>query len=159
MPRRKLTDRHVPQPDKKYENDNVGRLITVVMRHGKKTVAERIVYTAMEELERARGGREQAMIALDQALTNVCPAVEVKSRRVGGATYQVPVEVRAVRSRALGVRWLVEEARKRSGVRTMERKLAHELLEASIGRGGAVRRREGAHKAAEANRAFSHFRV
>jgi len=132
----------------------IARFINMVMVSGKKSVAEKIVYGAMDVI----GEKNADSLALvEKALNNVAPAVEVKSRRVGGATYQVPVEVRATRRTALAMRWVIESARKR-GENTMPAKLAGELLEASENRGGAVKKREETHRMAEANKAFSHFR-
>jgi len=132
----------------------IARFINMVMVSGKKSVAEKIVYGAMDVI----GQKNADSLALvEKALNNVAPAVEVKSRRVGGATYQVPVEVRATRRTALAMRWVIESARKR-GENTMPAKLAGELLEASENRGGAVKKREETHRMAEANKAFSHFR-
>jgi small subunit ribosomal protein S7 len=132
----------------------VARFINMVMKSGKKSIAEKIVYGAMDVI----GEKNTDTLALvEKALANVAPAVEVKSRRVGGATYQVPVEVRSSRRTALAMRWVIEFARKR-GENTMPRKLAAELLEASENRGGAVKKREETHRMAEANKAFSHYR-
>jgi small subunit ribosomal protein S7 len=132
----------------------IARFINMVMVSGKKSVAEKIVYGAMDVI----GQKNADSLALvEKALSNVAPAVEVKSRRVGGATYQVPVEVRATRRTALAMRWVIESARKR-GENSMPAKLAGELLEASENRGGAVKKREETHRMAEANKAFSHFR-
>jgi len=128
------------------------------MVSGKKSVAETILYGAIERIaERTSRPADQALQVLQQALDNVKPAVEVKSRRVGGATYQVPVEVRASRRQTLAMRWVIEAARARSE-KSMAMRLAHELLEASENRGAAVRKREDTHRMAEANKAFSHFR-
>jgi len=141
-------------PDPKHGSEMVARFINMVMKSGKKSVAEKIVYGAMEVIG------EKSNSALDlvgKALDNVAPLVEVKSRRVGGATYQVPVEVRASRRAALAMRWLIDAARKRSE-NTMPRKLAGELLDASENRGGAVKKREETHRMAEANKAFAHYR-
>jgi small subunit ribosomal protein S7 len=132
----------------------VARFINMVMKSGKKSIAEKIVYGAMDVI----GEKNADTLGLvEKALANVAPAVEVKSRRVGGATYQVPVEVRSSRRTALAMRWVIEFARKR-GENTMPRKLAAELLEASENRGGAVKKREETHRMAEANKAFSHYR-
>jgi small subunit ribosomal protein S7 len=132
----------------------VARFINMVMKSGKKSIAEKIVYGAMDVI----GQKNADSLALvEKALSNVAPAVEVKSRRVGGATYQVPVEVRSSRRTALAMRWVIDSARKR-GENTMPRKLAAELLEASENRGGAVKKREETHRMAEANKAFSHYR-
>jgi small subunit ribosomal protein S7 len=141
-------------PDPKHGSQLIARFINMVMQSGKKSVAEGIVYGALDQL----GQKNPEPVALvEKALNNVAPAVEVKSRRVGGATYQVPVEVRSSRRTALAMRWTIEAARKR-GENTMPRKLAAELLEASENRGGAVKKREETHRMAEANKAFSHYR-
>ncbi len=141
-------------PDPKHGSQVIARFINMVMQSGKKSVAEKIVYGALDHI----GEKHAEPIALvEKALNNVAPAVEVKSRRVGGATYQVPVEVRSSRRTALAMRWLIDAARKR-GENTMPRKLAAELLEASESRGGAVKKREETHRMAEANKAFSHYR-
>ena len=141
-------------PDPKHGSEVVARFINMVMKSGKKSIAEKIVYGAMDVI----GEKNSDTLALvEKALANVAPAVEVKSRRVGGATYQVPVEVRSSRRTALAMRWLIDSARKR-GENTMPRKLAAELLDASENRGGAVKKREETHRMAEANKAFSHFR-
>jgi small subunit ribosomal protein S7 len=141
-------------PDPKHGSEVVARFINMVMKSGKKSIAEKIVYGAMDVI----GEKNNEPLALvEKALANVAPAVEVKSRRVGGATYQVPVEVRSSRRMALAMRWVIESARKR-GENTMPRKLAAELMEASESRGGAVKKREETHRMAEANKAFSHYR-
>ena len=141
-------------PDPKHGSEVVARIINMVMKSGKKSIAEKIVYGAMDVI----GEKNSDTLALvEKALANVAPAVEVKSRRVGGATYQVPVEVRSSRRTALAMRWVIEFARKR-GENTMPRKLAAELLEAAENRGGAVKKREETHRMAEANKAFSHYR-
>ena len=128
----------------------------MVMKSGKKSVAEKIVYGAMDVIGE-KNGSANALELVEKALGNVSPAVEVKSRRVGGANYQVPVEVRPVRRLALSMRWIKEAARKR-GEKSMAQRLANELLEASEGRGGAMKKRDEVHRMAEANKAFSHFR-
>jgi len=141
-------------PDPKHGSEMVARFINMVMKSGKKSVAEKIVYGAMDVIS----VKNPATLELvEKALGNVAPSVEVKSRRVGGATYQVPVEVRSSRRTALAMRWLIDSARKR-GENTMPRKLAAELLDASENRGGAVKKREETHRMAEANKAFSHYR-
>ncbi|GAB2491760.1 30S ribosomal protein S7 [Arenimonas alkanexedens] len=141
-------------PDPKHGSEVVARFINMVMKSGKKSIAEKIVYGAMDVI----GEKNSDTLALvEKALANVAPAVEVKSRRVGGATYQVPVEVRTSRRMALAMRWVIDSARKR-GENTMPRKLAAELMEASESRGGAVKKREETHRMAEANKAFSHYR-
>ena len=141
-------------PDPKHGSQLIARFINMVMQSGKKSIAEGIVYGALEHL----GQKNPEPVALvEKAFNNVAPAVEVKSRRVGGATYQVPVEVRASRRTALAMRWTIDAARKR-GENSMPRKLAAELLDASENRGGAVKKREETHRMAEANKAFSHYR-
>ena len=141
-------------PDPKHGSQTIARFINMVMLSGKKSVAEKIVYGAMDVI----GEKNSDTLALvEKALANVAPAVEVKSRRVGGATYQVPVEVRSSRRMALAMRWLIESARKR-GENSMPRKLAAELLDASENRGGAIKKREETHRMAEANKAFAHYR-
>ena len=141
-------------PDPKHGSEVVARFINMVMKSGKKSIAEKIVYGAMDVI----GEKNSDTLALvEKALASVAPAVEVKSRRVGGATYQVPVEVRTSRRMALAMRWVIDSARKR-GENTMPRKLAAELIEASESRGGAVKKREETHRMAEANKAFSHYR-
>ena len=154
MSRKGNTPQRSVLPDPKHGSETIARFINMVMQSGKKSVAEKIVYGAMDVI----GEKNPNAIELVQkALDNVAPAVEVRSRRVGGATYQVPVEVRPDRRRALAIRWLVNAARKR-GENTMTEKLAAELLDASNNRGTAVKKREDTHKMAEANRAFSHYR-
>jgi small subunit ribosomal protein S7 len=138
-----------------YGSRLVSRLINVIMRRGKKSTAERIVYGALE-LIASRSGKDPLEV-YEQALKQVLPELEVKPRRVGGATYQVPIEVQASRKLALGLRWMVASARARSG-RSMEEKLAAEMMDASSGQGAAVKKREDTHRMAEANRAFAHYR-
>ena len=140
-------------PDPKHGSQMISRFINMVMQSGKKSVAEKIVYGALETISEKHA---EPIGVVEKALSNVAPAVEVKSRRVGGATYQVPVEVRASRRTALAMRWLIEAARKRNE-NSMPRKLAAELLEAAENRGGAVKKREETHRMAEANKAFSHY--
>ena len=141
-------------PDPKHGSEVVARFINMVMKSGKKSIAEKIVYGAMDVIGEKNS---DALALVEKALANVAPAVEVKSRRVGGATYQVPVEVRSSRRMALAMRWVIDSARKR-GENTMPRKLAAELIEASESRGGAVKKREETHRMVEANKAFSHYR-
>jgi small subunit ribosomal protein S7 len=143
-------------PDPVYNSVLVQRLINKVMKDGKKSVAEWIVYSAFDRI-RERTGQDPLKV-LDKALQNVMPVLEVRPRRVGGATYQVPIEVRPERRLSLGIRWLVEYARARKDKRTMIEKLAAELLDASQGTGGAVKKREDTHRMAEANKAFAHYR-
>jgi len=155
MPRRREIPKREILPDPKYSNIDVAKFINVLMTSGKKSVAERIIYGAFEQISK-RGGKDPLEV-FTQALSNARPMVEVKSRRVGGANFQVPVEVRPVRRMALAMRWLREAARKR-GEKSMGQRLAGELIDASEGRGGAVKKREEVHRMAEANKAFSHFR-
>ncbi len=155
MPRRRLVPKREVLLDPKYQNQTVAKFINHVMVSGKKSVAERIVYGALSRIEER--DRSDPVEVFEKALEAVAPVVEVKSRRVGGATYQVPVEVRPSRRHALAMRWLVESARSR-GEKSMALRLAGELMDAAAGRGSAVRRREETHRMAEANRAFSHYR-
>ena len=156
MSRRRRAEKREVLPDPKFGDVVVTKFMNGIMYEGKKAVAESIVYGAMDILEAKR--RDQGPLeTFHSALDNVAPSVEVRSRRVGGATYQVPVEVRPERRRALAIRWLVSAARNR-GENTMTDKLAAELLDASNNRGSAVKKREDTHKMAEANRAFSHYR-
>ena len=155
MPRRREVPKREILPDPKYVNVDVAKFINVLMDSGKKSVAERIVYGAFSIIS-TKGGKDPLEV-FGAAMANVKPMVEVKSRRVGGANYQVPVEVRPARRAALAMRWLRESARKRSE-KSMGARLAGELLEASEGRGGAVKKREEVHRMAEANRAFAHYR-
>jgi small subunit ribosomal protein S7 len=136
----------------------LAKFMNVVMKRGKKSVAEQILYGALERISEKTGKPDdQAILVLQQALENVKPVVEVKSRRVGGATYQVPVEVRASRRQTLAMRWMIEAARERSE-KSMAHRLAHELMDAAENRGSAVRKREDTHRMAEANKAFAHYR-
>jgi len=155
MPRRRVVAKREILPDPKHTSTDVAKFINVLMESGKKSVAERIVYGAFDQISK-KGGKDPLEV-FNQALQNSRPMVEVKSRRVGGANFQVPVEVRPVRRMALAMRWIREAARKR-GEKSMGQRLAAELLEASEGRGGAVKKREEVHRMAEANKAFSHFR-
>jgi len=155
MPRRREIPKREILPDPKYGSSDVAKFVNVLMTAGKKSVAERILYGAFAHIEK-KGGKEPLEV-FNQALANSRPMVEVKSRRVGGANFQVPVEVRPVRRMALAMRWLREAARKR-GEKSMGARLAGELIDASEGRGGAVKKREEVHKMAEANKAFAHYR-
>jgi small subunit ribosomal protein S7 len=158
MSRRSQAPRRAVLTDPKYGNQMLARFINMVMRSGKKSVAERIVYGALGRIaERTGQGEERALDLLSQALDNIKPSVEVKSRRVGGATYQVPVEVRATRRETLAMRWAIEAARQRSE-KSMALRLAHELMDAAENRGAAVKKREDTHRMAEANKAFAHYR-
>ncbi len=155
MPRRRVAEKRVILPDPKYGNETLAKFINVVMKSGKKSVAEQIVYGALDHIQGKRSSDPLDIFA--KALDNVRPVVEVKSRRVGGATYQVPVEVRAVRRTALAMRWLVDAARKR-GEKSMGMRLAGELMDAFEGKGSAVKKREDTHRMADANKAFAHYR-
>ncbi|TAN09880.1 MAG: 30S ribosomal protein S7 [Burkholderiaceae bacterium] len=155
MPRRREVPKREILPDPKYGNVDLSKFMNVIMESGKKAVAERIVYGAFEQMEKKSG--KDPLELFNAALNNVKPVVEVKSRRVGGANYQVPIEVRPIRRMALSMRWLKEAARKRSE-KSMSQRLANELLEAAEGRGGAMKKRDEVHRMAEANKAFSHFR-
>lgn len=143
------------EPDKRYNSLLVSKLINKIMSRGKKTVAERIVYQALEEAGKKLGMKP--LEALEKALSNVKPVLEVKSRRVGGATYQVPIEVRPLRAEDLGLRWVIGFARQKKG-KDMALKLYEEIFQAAKGEGLAVKKREDTHKMAEANRAFAHYR-
>jgi small subunit ribosomal protein S7 len=155
MPRRREVPKRNVLPDPKFGSQELAKFVNVLMTGGKKSVAERIIYGAFDQIQ-AKGGKDPLEV-FSQAMTNLRPVVEVKSRRVGGANYQVPVEVRPVRRTALAMRWLRDAARKR-GEKSMGLRLAAELVEASEGRGSAMKKREEVHRMAEANKAFSHFR-
>jgi len=155
MPRRREITKREILPDPKYKTILVGKFINSIMGRGKKSVAERILYRALEILkERAK---EDPLKVFEKSVNNARPIIEVKSRRVGGATYQVPTEVRPERRTALAIRWLINYASERSE-KSMEEKLAAELLDAANNRGGAIKKREDVHKMAEANKAFAHYR-
>jgi len=155
MPRRYRPERRIPEPDVKYNSELVSAFVNKVMRSGKKSLARRHVYDAFD-LIGARANRDPLEV-FEQALRNAAPMIEVKPRRVGGATYQVPVEVSATRRMSLAVRWLLDAARNRPG-RTFPEKLAAELMDAANNTGTAVKRRDDTHRMAEANRAFAHYR-
>jgi small subunit ribosomal protein S7 len=155
MPRRRVAAKREILPDPKFGSQVLAKFINMVMVDGKKSVAERIMYGALDMVTEKRGG--DPMELLETALDNVRPVVEVKSRRVGGATYQVPVEVRPLRRNALAMRWLIEAARKRSE-KSMAARLAGELMDAAEQKGSAVKKKEDTHRMAEANKAFSHYR-
>jgi small subunit ribosomal protein S7 len=158
MSRRNQAPRRNILPDPKYGSEMLAKFVNMVMKSGKKSVAERIVYGALDRISDRSGQDDQyALELLSQALENIKPAVEVKSRRVGGATYQVPVEVRSSRRETLAMRWAIDAARSRSE-KTMSLRLAHELMDAAENRGSAVKKREDTHRMAEANRAFAHYR-
>ena len=155
MPRKGPAPRRELLPDPIYRSVLVTQVVNKIMQRGKRSTAERIVYDAMTTIEEKTG--TDPVVTLKRAIDNVKPQLEVKSRRVGGATYQVPVEVRASRRQALAMRWVIEAARARSE-KSMAHRLAHELLDAAESRGNAVRKREDTHRMAEANRAFAHYR-
>jgi small subunit ribosomal protein S7 len=155
MPRRRVAAKREVLPDPKFGNATLAKFMNHVMVSGKKSTAERIVYGALDIVESKQGG--DPIEFFDKALEAIQPLVEVKSRRVGGATYQVPVEVRPSRRTALAMRWLVDAARSR-GEKSMAQRLANEMLDAAEGKGSAVKKREDVHRMAEANKAFSHFR-
>jgi small subunit ribosomal protein S7 len=155
MSRRHTAEKRPVLPDAKYGDVVLSKFMSCLMYEGKKSVAESIVYGALDQVKTKTG--QDSLQLFHEALDNVKPSVEVRSRRVGGATYQVPVEVRSVRAQALGIRWIVGSARKRSET-TMTARLAAELMDAANNRGAAVKKREDTHKMAEANKAFSHFR-
>ena len=155
MPRRSRAIRRVIPPDDKYQNETAARLINKVMIWGKKSVAEGIVYDALDIIKHQ--GTKEPVTVMEQAVKNATPQLEVKPRRVGGATYQVPIEVRPERGLSLALRWLVASARARGG-KSMAEKLAAELSDASQGQGVTIKKREDTHRMAEANRAFAHYR-
>jgi small subunit ribosomal protein S7 len=155
MPRRRIVARRQVLPDPKFGSDLLAKFINMLMEDGKKSVAERIIYGALDQVAEKKGG--EPLELLDQAMENVRPIVEVKSRRVGGATYQVPVEVRPTRRNSLAMRWLIDAARKRSE-KSMALRLAGELMDAADSRGTAFKKKEDTHRMAEANKAFSHYR-
>ena len=155
MPRRRVVAKREILPDPKFGSQQLAKFINHVMESGKKAVAEKIVYGALEVVQER--SKDDPIDAFEKALEAIQPMVEVKSRRVGGATYQVPVEVRPARQTALAMRWLVEYSRKRSE-KSMALRLAGEILDAIDGKGGSVKKREDVHRMAEANKAFSHYR-
>ncbi len=155
MPRRREVPKREILPDPKYGDQTLAKFINVLMVDGKKSIAERIIYGALSMI--SERGKDDPLGVFNDALGNVRPMVEVKSRRVGGATYQVPVEVRPSRQNALAMRWLVESARRRNE-KSITARLASELMEAADRKGGAVKKREDVHRMAEANKAFSHYR-
>jgi small subunit ribosomal protein S7 len=158
MSRRSAAPVRTILPDPKFNNDMLAKFMNVIMKSGKKSAAERIIYGALDRIGEKTGKKGTDSIeVLSVALDNVKPVVEVKSRRVGGATYQVPVEVRATRRQTLAMRWVIEAARDRSE-KSMAFRLAHELMDAAENRGAAVRKREDTHRMAEANKAFAHYR-
>ena len=155
MSRKRKAEPRVVLPDPRYQDIVVAKFINILMKGGKRSTAEKIFYGALEQVEKKTG--EEPLKVFKKALSNVKPAVEVKSRRIGGATYQIPVEVRPNRRQSLAVRWLRDYARSRNG-RTMTDKLAEEFIDAANGRGGSVKKREDVYKMAEANKAFAHLK-
>ena len=155
MPRRRSPEKRKILPDPKYKDIIVAKFMNHIMRDGKKSVAEKIVYGAFDRIDQTV--KSDPVELFKKALESIGPMVEVKSRRVGGATYQIPIEVRPSRRQALAMRWLVEAARKRSE-KSMDHRLAGELADAAEGKGSAVKKKEDVHRMAEANKAFSHFR-
>ena len=155
MSRRREVPKREILPDPKFGSTQITKCVNMIMQSGKKSTAESIMYNALDSI--SQRGKGESLEVLDQALENVSPMVEVKSRRVGGATYQVPVEVRADRRVTLAMRWIIDAARRR-GEKSMQLKLAGELMDASENRGSAVKKREDTHRMAEANKAFAHFR-
>ena len=155
MPRKRLIPKKKLSPDPVYNSLSVSKFTNMIMLDGKKRVAEKILYSALEIL--AKNSKEDPIVVMDKALQNVSPSVEVKSRRVGGSNYQVPVEVNTKRKQSLAMRWILEAADKRNE-KTMKKKLAAELLDAYDNKGSAVKKREDVHKMAEANKAFAHYR-
>jgi small subunit ribosomal protein S7 len=142
-------------PDPKFGSQVIAKFITMIMEDGKKSIAEQILYRALDQVEAKKGG--ESLRVLEQAMERVRPIVEVKSRRVGGATYQVPVEVRSARRNSLAMRWLIDAARKRSE-KSMAYRLAGEIMDAADSKGSAVKKKDDTHRMAEANKAFSHYR-
>jgi len=155
MPRRRIIAKRAILPDPKYGDETVAKFINMLMKNGKKSVAERIVYGALDRV--AKKAKDEPLEIFGKALDNVRPVVEVKSRRVGGSTYQVPIEVRPARRTTLAMRWLVDSARKRSE-KSMGLRLSGEIFDAHEKKGAAIKKREDVHRMAESNRAFSHFR-
>ena len=155
MPRRRVPQKREVVPDPRFGDRFVSKFTAALMRDGKKSIAEAVLYDSFDIINQRT--REDSLLVFRKAIENAEPMVEVKSRRVGGSTYQVPVEVRPIRRTALAMRWLIEQARKRGG-RSMSEKLANELIEASHNRGGAIKKKDDVHRMAEANKAFAHYR-
>ena len=155
MSRRSKPQKRIPMPDPVYNSKDIAKFINRLMRRGKRSVAEKIFYSTMNNLQEKT--KEDATEVFKKALTNVIPLLEVKARRIGGSTYQVPIEVKADRGMALGTSWIIESAKKRSG-KSMIEKLTNEILDAANGSGASVKKREDTHKMAEANKAFAHYR-
>lgn len=156
MSRRTKPAKRIPAPDPVFNNVDISRFINRLMRRGKKSLAERIFYNTLENIKTKT--KDEPLEVFQKALTNVTPLLEVKARRIGGSTYQVPLDVKADRGMALGSSWLIEAAKKRSG-KSMVEKLTAEILDASNGNGAACKKREDTHKMAEANKAFAHYRA
>ena len=155
MSRRKKINKREIEPDPRYKDKTISKFVNVVMLDGKKTTAEKILYSILEKISKEK--KVDAIKFFHDVLSNVKPRVEVRSRRVGGATYQVPMEVKVDRSQALAIRWIIDAARKRGG-KNMKMKLYQEFLDAHENKGGAVKKREDTHRMAESNKAFAHFR-
>lgn len=155
MPRRKKVVRRPDVPDAKFKSRNVARFVNKLMIDGKRSLAERIIYDAFDAIENRQ--KRAPLDVFEQALKNATPTIEVKPRRVGGSTYQVPIDVRRDRGNALAMRWLIRSARTRTG-KSMAEKLASELMDAAAGQGTTIRKREETHKMAESNKAFAHYR-
>ena len=155
MSRRSKPAKRIPAPDPMYNSVDIAKFINRLMKRGKKSITQKIFYSSMEKIQEKT--KEEPTEVFKKALTNVTPLIEVKARRIGGSTYQVPVEVKPERGQALGSCWLIESARKRSG-KSMVEKLTSEILDASNGSGASVKKREDTHKMAEANKAFAHYR-
>ena len=156
MPRRARVEQRVVLPDPKYNNKNITRMVGRLMWDGKRSLAERIMYTALDMIEQRT--RRSPVDVFEQALRNATPVLEVKPRRVGGSTYQVPVEIRGERRMALAMRWLIASSRKRAGGRSMAEKLAAELMDTAAGQSATTRKKDETHKMADANKAFAHYR-
>ena len=157
MARRRAPAKREILPDPKYGDQTLAKFINVVMHNGKKSIAETLVYGALDEISRDKSAKSTPIQVFHDALTRIRPQVEVRSRRVGGATYQIPVEVRPARAQALAMRWVVQAARQRKHGTSMSHRLASELLDAVAERGAAFKKREDTHRMAEANKAFSHY--
>ena len=157
MSRRRVSQKRELIPDPRFGSTTLARFVNMLMLSGKKSVAESVVYGALDQIQNKIGTAGDSLEVLQKALDNVQPFVEVKSRRVGGATYQVPIEVRASRRQTLAMRWVIDAARSRTE-KSMAFRIAHELMDAAENRGGAVRKREDTHRMAEANKAFAHYR-
>ena len=155
MSRRKKINKRELESDPRYKDTTISKFVNIIMLDGKKTTAEKIVYTALDKLQAK--SKEEPIKIFNTAINNIKPSIEVRSRRVGGATYQVPVEVRQKRSQALAIRWLIAASRKRKD-KIMSDKICFELLDASQGRGSAIKKKEDTHRMAESNKAFAHFR-